>query len=132
MKGPEQPLLIEIREADDHAAIIPRGYLNALTGDHIDKACEQLIERGVRYVIINFGQIELINTIGISILVGIIEKVLARHGLVYFTELGGTNREIFEVLGLQSVAMIFPTDEDALAHMRNDRITWRQASGDQA
>ena len=127
MNRQDQTLRIEIRHGEDHAVIIPRDYLNALTGDRIDKACEQLVERGVRYIIINFGQIELINTIGISILVGIIEKVLARHGLIYFPELGGTNREIFEVLGLQTVAMIFPTDEDALAHMRHDQRTWRPA-----
>ncbi len=123
---------LEIEEGDGYAIITPVGYLNSLVGDRIDKACEHLFGRGMRYVIINFGRIELINTIGISILVGIIEKVLGRHGLVYFTELGGTTREIFEVLGLQTVAMIFPTNADALAHMRNDRETYRHASGDQS
>ncbi|MEN6627111.1 MAG: STAS domain-containing protein [Candidatus Sumerlaeia bacterium] len=129
MSSQDKTLQIEIQESDEYAVIIPKGYLNALIGDRIDKACEQLVERGMKYLIINFGQIELINTIGISILVGIIEKVLMRHGLVYFTELGGTNREIFEVLGLQTVAMIFPTDADALAHMRNDREIYRPAIG---
>lgn len=129
MSAQDKVIQIEIQEGDDYAVIIPKGYLNALIGDRIDKACGQLVERGMRYLIINFGQIELINTIGISILVGIIEKVLSRHGLVYFTELGGTNREIFDVLGLQSVAMILPSDTDAFAHMQNDREIYRPAIG---
>jgi anti-anti-sigma factor len=124
------PLAIEVQEAEDHAVITPIGYLNALTGEQIDKVCESLIARGIHYFIINFAQVELINTIGISILVGLIEKVLSRQGLVYFTELGGTNREIFEVLNLTSVAMIFPNDASARAHLRRDRETLRRAMGE--
>lgn len=130
MERQEYPLSIEVEEAEDHAVITPVGYLNALTGDQIDKVCESLLEkRGLRYFIINFAQIELINTIGISILVGIIEKVLNRQGLVYFTELGGTNREIFDVLNLNTVAMIFPDNESAREHLRRDRETVRRAMG---
>lgn len=126
----QYPLSIEVRKAADHAVIIPKGYLNALTGDQIDKVCERLIEENLQYFIINFGQIELINTIGISILVGIIEKVLNKHGLVYFTELGGTNREIFDVLNLTSVAILFADDEQAVEHLRRDRETLRRAMGE--
>ena len=129
MDRPDYSLSIEVQEAEDHATIRPVGYLNALTGDQIDKVCEALIERGLRYFIINFGQVQLINTIGISILVGIIEKVLNRQGLVYFTELGGTNREIFEVLNLSTVAMIFADDDSAREHLRRDRETLRRAMG---
>ena len=130
MDDQDYSLSIQVQEADDHAVITPIGYLNALTGDRIDKICESLLaEKGLRYFIINFAQVELINTIGISILVGIIEKVLNRQGLVYFTELGGTNREIFDVLNLSSVAMIFPDNESAREHLRRDRETLRRAMG---
>ena len=132
MKPSERPLSIEVHEADDHAVIVPSGYLNALTGDQIDKVCEALVERDVRYFIVNFGKIEVINTIGISILVGLIERVLTLRGLVYFTELTGTNREIFEVLNLTSVAMVFATDDEAIAHMRRDREAVRRTMGGQA
>lgn len=129
MQGQQFPLSIEVQEAADHAVITPVGYLNALTGEQIDKVCEALFDKGLRYFIINFAQVELINTIGISILVGIIEKVLNRQGLVYFTELGGTNREIFDVLNLSSVALIFSDDNAAREHMRRDRETLRRAMG---
>lgn len=129
MNGRELPLSIEVHEAEDHAVIMPVGYLNALTGERIDKVCEELLSRDLRYIIINFSRVELINTIGISILVGIIDKVLTRQGVIYFTELGGTNKEIFEVLNLTSVAMIFPDDSAAHEHMRRDRETMRRAMG---
>lgn len=112
---------IDIDEAPGHAVLSPRGYLNALTGDHIDKMCAALIEKGTRYFIVNFSHVEVINTIGISILVGIIEKVLKRQGLVYFTGLDSTNREIFDILNLGAVAMIFPDDASAIDHIESDR-----------
>lgn len=131
MKPDPLPLQIEVHETKDYALIVPNGYLNALTGDQIDKLCESLIQKGIHYFVINFGKVEMINTIGISILVGIIEKVLTLQGLVYFTELGGTNREIFDVLNLSSVALIVATDEAAFEHMRHDRATTlRRAMGE--
>ena len=120
---------IEIHEEEDYAVLIPSGYLNAMTGDQIDKICEGLARRGIHYFIINFGQTEMINTIGISILVGIIDKVQRGGGLVYFTELTGTNQDIFDALDLGSVAMIFPDNDSAIAHMRHDRETQRRAFG---
>lgn len=129
MYGRELPLSIEVHEAEDHAVIMPVGYLNALTGERIDKVCEELLSRDLRYIIINFSRVEMINTIGISILVGIIDKVLTRQGVIYFTELGGTNKEIFEVLNLTSVAMIFPDDFSAHEHMARDRATMKRALG---
>ena len=127
MATDKEALSIEVERHSDHAVIRPIGYLNALTGDQIDKVCEELIKEDLRYFILNFGKVSMVNTIGISILVGIIEKVLETEGLVYFTELGPTDRQIFEVLNLSSVAMIFESDEDARGHLHGDQEALRRA-----
>ena len=87
-REPDLPLAIEVHRAEDHAVIMPTGYLNALTGDQIDKVCDRLLAEKVNYIIINFSRVEVINTIGISILVGIFEKVTSRQGIVYIKLLG--------------------------------------------
>lgn len=130
MNREDFPLSVSVDEGDEYAVITPSGYLNALTGDHIDKVCEQLVDRQFKYFIINFSRVELINTIGISILVGIIEKVRTQQGRVYFAELDATNRDIFEVLSLSTVALICPTNDAALEHLRRDRETLRRAMGE--
>jgi anti-anti-sigma factor len=127
---PPRPLSIEVQRADDHAVITPVGYLNALTGEQIDNVCDKLLAEQVHYFIINFNRVEVINTIGISILVGIFEKVVARQGIVYLTELAGANREIFDVLGLSAVAMLFDSDAAAQQHLRRDKETMRRAMGE--
>lgn len=121
-------LTISVEQLEDHAVIRPEGYLNALTGDQIDKLCTGLIEQGIHYIIINFSKVSMVNTIGISILIGIIEKVLQQNGLVYFTELGATGRQIFEVLNLTTVALIFESDDEAREHLCRDQDAVRRAS----
>ena len=120
-------LSIEIEDCGDHTVIRPVGYLNALTGDQIDKVCAELIGRGVRYFIINFSGVSMVNTIGISILVGLIDKVTERDGMVYFTELGATDRQIFEVLNLTTLAWVFGSDEEARSHLARDQEAVRRA-----
>lgn len=127
MTAHHDDLEIPVETHDDYAIIRPAGYLNALAGDRIDKACRRLLEDGTRYVIINFRDVSMLNTIGISVLVGIIEKVLEHNGLVYFTQLGATDRQIFEVLNLTTVALIFDTDEEARGHLDRDREAVRRA-----
>lgn len=127
MTAQPDDLSIPIETRDDFAIIRPAGYLNALAGDRIDKVCRRLLDDGTRYVIINFREVSMVNTIGISVLVGIIEKVLEHNGLVYFTELGATDRQIFEVLNLTTVALIFDSDEDACHHLGRDREAVRRA-----
>jgi anti-anti-sigma factor len=119
---------LDVERREDHAVIRPEGYLNALTGDQIDKLCASLIDEGLHYFIINFSRVSMVNTIAISILIGLIEKVLQRDGLVYFTELGPAGRQIFEVLNLTTVALIFESDEEARGHLGRDREAVRRAS----
>jgi anti-anti-sigma regulatory factor len=119
----------EVRVFDDYSVLLPSGYFNAGVGSEIEKVCDDLINHDHRYFIINFSRVEMINTIGISILVNLINKVCGEKGVVYCTEIGVTNREVFEVLHLNQIAMILPTDEAAIQHMSHDRDTTRRNAG---
>ena len=119
-------ITIPIERHEDYAILRPSGYLNALAGDQIDKVCAELLENGSHYIILNFKDVSMVNTIGISILVGIIEKVLEHNGFLYFTALAPTDRRIFEVLNLTTVALIFDTDEEAQEHLGRDRQAVRR------
>ena len=121
MTDENDPMTLTIEEHGDHAVLRPAGYLNALVGDRIEKACLEMIARDTRYFIINFSKVSMVNTIGISLLVSIIEKVLRCNGLVYFTHLSDTESRVFEVLNLSTVALIFRSDDEAKAHMARDK-----------
>ena len=66
---------------------------------------------------INFEETELINSIGISILLGVIESVNYSQGSLVLSNLNASNRELFEMLGLMSHVEMLDTEESALAKL---------------
>ena len=111
---------VEIRAElkEGTACIYPGPYLNQLRGEDIENHCKELLSSGLRQIIINFKETELINSIGISILLGVIEAVNDARGRLVLTNLSESNRELFEMLGLMSHVEIEETEEAALAKMR--------------
>jgi anti-anti-sigma factor len=107
---------VEIRAklVEGAAVIYPGPYLNQLRGEAIENRCQELLRRGVRRIVINFEETELINSIGISILLGIIEAVNEARGALVLSNLSATNRELFEMLGLMSHVRIEADEQSAL------------------
>ena len=107
----------EIRErlVGAAAVIYPGPYLNQLRGERIERRCLEMLHDGIRNLVINFEGTELINSIGISLLLGVIEAVDESEGKIILTNLNNSNRELFEVLGILSRVEILGTEEGALA-----------------
>jgi anti-anti-sigma factor len=99
---------------EEAAVIYPGSYLNQLRGEGIERACLELLARGVKKLVVNFEETELINSIGISILLGVIEAVRDASGMLILSNLSASNRELFEVLGLLTSVRTAPTEQAAL------------------
>lgn len=110
------PFRVDVRFANDVAIFQTRGYINNLGGEKIERHCEDVIRDGYRKLIINFGDSPIINSIGISILIGLIDQVKKAEGAVFFSNLNVSNAEVFEFMGLTKFAPIFQTEEDAVRH----------------
>ena len=108
---------IEVRSklVDNTAILYPGPYLNQLRGEAIESRCLELLSEGVRSVVINFEDTELINSIGVSILIGVIESIRESSGKLLLTNLSESNRQLFDVLGLLSQVEIIESEEEALA-----------------
>jgi anti-anti-sigma factor len=105
---------IRAKLVEDAAVIYPGPYLNQLRGEDVEKQCESLLANGVRRIVINFEETELINSIGISILLGVIESVNHVQGTLMLSNLNTSNRELFEMLGLMAHVEMVDTEEVAL------------------
>ena len=109
---------IRAKLIEDAAVIYPGPYLNQLRGESIESQCQELLAGGVRRIVVNFEETELINSIGISILLGVIESVNQSQGALVLSNLNASNRELFEMLGLMSHVEIMDTEEIALLAVR--------------
>ena len=111
---------IRARLIDNAAVIYPGHYLNQLRGESIELQCQTLLARGVRRIVINFEETELVNSIGISILLGVIEAVNNASGKLVLSNLNSSNRELFEMLGLMSHVEMADTEQAALETLRGE------------
>ena len=109
---------ISVKVVEGAAVIHPGPYLNQLRGEGIESHCRELLRGGVRHIVINFEETELINSIGISILLGVIEAVNEARGMLMLSNLSASNRELFEMLGLMSHVRIEETERSALERIR--------------
>jgi len=108
---------IQMRLVEGAAVLYPGPYLNQLRGEGIERRCRELLASGIRQIVINFAETELINSIGISILLGVIEAVNEARGTLVLSNLAQSNRELFEMLGLLSHVRIESSEAAALSSL---------------
>lgn len=83
------------------SSIIDAGdYLNKLSGEQIEYECRRRIESGCTDLVVNFSRTELVNSIGISILLGVIDVAAKNGAKVAFSNVNENTVELFEMLGL--------------------------------
>ena len=73
MADPTGETPVQARCIGDTAIIYAGDYLNKLSGERIERECKRQLELGCRALVINFRDTELVNSIGVSILMGVID-----------------------------------------------------------
>lgn len=101
----------------DAAVIYPKGYLNNLSGESLVRECGVYIGRGITKIVVNFSETDLINSIGISLLLQIMEDLKNIKGTICCTNMSKFLRDTFEMLGLIQHMQVFPVESDALKYL---------------
>ncbi len=102
----------------DSVILYPENYINDIEGEKLEDMCDSFLKKGFKKIIIDFSETDLINSIGISILVGVIEKIRENNGVVLFSGLKKVNRDIFNIVGLTKHVQIFDTVEEAINEVK--------------
>lgn len=88
-------------ELDGERQVIYAGdYLNKLTGEQIEYECRRRIETGCKELVVNFSKTQLVNSVGISILLGVIDIASSNGAKVVFSDVKDETVELFDMLGL--------------------------------
>jgi anti-sigma B factor antagonist len=102
--------------AGDVAVLYPQGYLNNLAGESLVTECNSYLSQGIKKVVLNFSGTDFINSIGISLLLHIMEGLKDGGGTLCFTNLSKVHRDTFEMLGLTSHMLVFKDEDEAIRH----------------
>src|SRR5689334_7587433 len=101
-------------QGDDVAVVYAGDYVNKLSGQRIERECLQRLECGCRALVIDFRDTELVNSIGVSILLGIIDLAEKNATPVIFADVNSQTGELFDMLGLTRYAFIAKDQHHAL------------------
>jgi anti-anti-sigma factor len=107
------------KEIDNIVVIYADNYINKVEGDNLEKVCEAFLAKGTHKFVIDFSGTDIINSIGISILIGIIEKIKDKKGHVLFSGLKKINHDIFDMVGLSKHIPLLKTEEEAVNRMKS-------------
>ncbi len=91
---------VSVEAAGDRAVVFAGDYLNKLSGEQIERVCKQQLDAGCTEIVVNFAETEIVNSIGISILLGVIDTAAGRGAKVVFSDVNENTVELFEMLGL--------------------------------
>ena len=84
----------------ERSVIFAGDYINKLTGEQIEHECRQRLDAGCKQLVVDFSQTEIVNSIGISILLGVIDTASNKGATVVFSEVKEETVELFDMLGL--------------------------------
>jgi anti-anti-sigma factor len=112
-----ETLKVTLDRRDTLAVVFTEGYINNQGGEEIAKVAYELIEDGVKNLLLNLQGTKIVNSIAISILIEIIEKMIEIEGKLAFCNLTPTIEKTFHIMGLAQYAGVYPDEEAAVAEL---------------
>jgi stage II sporulation protein AA (anti-sigma F factor antagonist) len=106
---------VHSRREGQFAVISTEGYINNLAGDKIVEEFNAFVAQDVKHFVLNLEKTQLVNSIGVSILIEVIEKVQEIGGTLSFCRLAPIIAKTFKIMGLTQYATVYETEEEALA-----------------
>jgi anti-anti-sigma factor len=106
---------VQARCVGDTAIIYASDYLNKLSGERIERECRRRLESGCRTLVINFRDTELVNSIGVSILMGVIDASEQSDARLIFSDVNSHTATLFEMLGVTRHVSLVKDEDEALS-----------------
>lgn len=92
--------IISAPTSGETATVFAGDYLNKLSGEAVERECKQKLDAGAKTLVVNFAETEIVNSIGVSILLGVIDAAQTAGAEVVFSDVKEETIELFEMLGL--------------------------------
>ena len=105
---------ITVERRDDIAILFTDGYINNQGGEEIARQAYAQLDAGARALILDLEKTRIVNSIGISILIEVLERVMDRKGVLAFCRLTPTIDKTFRIMGLAQYAAIYASLDEAL------------------
>lgn len=106
---------------DDIVVMRPKGYLDTLGAGRLEEASGEILGQGQRKIVVNFSEAQFINSVGVSILISVIQRARESSGVLCFTNVKKIHQEVFAMLGLTKHVKLFSEEGDAIRYLAEGR-----------
>ncbi|MCR4315211.1 MAG: anti-sigma factor antagonist [Planctomycetes bacterium] len=114
----------------DYAVVCePRGSIDATSSLMFEEEMTRLLKMGTRYLIINCGKLNYVNSSAMGVLIKCSDQMQDRDGSLELYEVSDKVRTMFGMLGLESLFTFHATEQEcvkAIARAQRNRISQKE------
>jgi anti-sigma B factor antagonist len=115
-KGRENvDLTLATREVDGKTIVAVGGEIDVYTAPKLRDKITELVAAGVYDLVVDMGEVEVLDSTGLGVLVGGLKKVRAHDGSLQLVCSQDRLLKIFRITGLAKVFVIHESADEALA-----------------
>ena len=107
-------MTISVKTTNDVKVLHCEGELDTQTSPNAQDQLNQLIEEGVRKVLVNFEKLEYISSAGLSVLLAAAKQLKAVDGELRVCGLNEVVKEVFDISGFVTILKVFGSESEAL------------------
>ena len=111
-------LSLTSHEREGVVLLYPSGFINAHTVSTFEGELQKAMGGGCYRIVVSGQDLRYVASAGLGALMGVIEEVRSMGGDIRIAELNDTVRNIFEMLGLNHLYRIFPSEQEAILSFR--------------
>ena len=94
------------------------GYLNNVGGEKIAETCYENIDSGTKNILLDLENSKVVNSIGVSILIEIIEKLQEVDGQLGYYNLAPIVEKTFNIMGISKYSKVFSSEAEAIENIK--------------
>ncbi len=94
------------------------GQINAFSDKDISETYEEIEFDNIPKLIVNFENIEYINSAGVATLIGIVTDIVRKKGILKFVGLAPHYKRVVEIVGITDYVGLHDTVEEALGEIQ--------------
>jgi len=117
----EQQFTLTSEVRDNCLVISTSGYVNNVGGEKIAQEFSRHFEIGTKKVIVNLAQSKVVNSIGMSFLIDIVDQLNDAGGKLVFTDLDPAVDKMLTIMGLFQFAGKAKNVDDALVSLVSEK-----------
>jgi anti-sigma B factor antagonist len=104
----------EVRQERGVVVLDLRGEINGFAEEALDAAYSEAESKDPEAILLNFEEVDYINSTGIALIVGLLAKARASHKRLLACNLSEHYVEIFEITRLSDFMSVFPDEQSAV------------------